>query len=297
MTLKRRIGLLGFGEVGQILGQDIHAEMIYAYDTKFSRSRDEFAGNTRSNDRVHLCQNPAELCENSEIIVCAVTAEQTEEAAKSVAASMKSKSWFLDLNSAAPSTKLRAAKLINNAGGRYVEAAVMSPVPPKRLDSPILLAGPYAQSFCEIASRIGFSNLTSYSTSYGKASAAKMSRSILIKGVEALLTESLIVAKLQGVETTVLESLDDLFPGPIWAELSQYMISRSLEHGGRRAEEMREVAKMVAELGLEPSMTLATVDRQEWAKTHCDLIKTDTLDALLDALGERVRSNVEGHPA
>ena len=79
-----------------------------------------------------------------------------------------------------------------------------------------------------------------------------MCRSVIVKGLEALLAESLLTARRHGVEEAVLASLPDLFPVGDWRKLARYMISRSLQHGRRRAEEMREAARTVAEAGVEP---------------------------------------------
>ena len=283
----RRIGLLGFGEVGQILAQDLTAQSLCTYDIKFEEHDSRLRKTASQFSKLNVCDTYESLCEQSDVIFSAVTAEQTAHAAKAIASTIREKTWYVDLNSAAPATKTDAAGVINAAGARYVEAAVMSPVPPKRLASPVLLGGPYAAPFDKIGEDCGMSALGIYSATYGKASAAKMCRSILIKGMEALLTEALVTAKQHDVEETVLRSLDDLFPGPIWPELSHYMISRTLEHGERRAEEMREVAKMVAATGLEPCMSLATAQRQDWAKNELELSQIPTLPAMLEALAEK----------
>jgi len=110
-----------------------------------------------------------------------------------------------------------------------------------------------------------------------------MCRSVMIKGIEALLTESLLTARHYGVDATVLASLSDLLPVGDWNRLAAYMISRSLEHGKRRAEEMREVAQTVAEAGIAPLMTRACVERQDWAAQYKDSMAGD-LDTMLDAV-------------
>jgi len=106
----------------------------------------------------------------------------------------------------------------------------------------------------------------------------------MIKGVEALLTESLLSARRYGVESTVLESLGNLFPGMDWPTLSAYMISRSLQHGRRRAEEMREVAVTVRDAGIDPHMSLAIASRQDWAATHASAAAIQPLESMLDAI-------------
>ncbi|MEM9570413.1 MAG: DUF1932 domain-containing protein [Pseudomonadota bacterium] len=288
MNNKLRIGLLGFGEVGQIIGLDLRSTIdpALAFDLQFSNAGSSPSGALKENEKVLRCPKPIELGRSCDLIVSAVTAENTEVAARSVAGDLKPNSWFLDLNSASPDTKARTANLINQSGGRYVEGAVMSPVPTKRMASPILIGGPYASAFVSIGQSVGFDDLSVFSDEYGKASAAKMCRSVMIKGIEALVSESLIAARAYGVEDTVLSSLEDLLPGPDWRDLSQYMIERTLVHGGRRAEEMREVANTVSATGLSADMSLATIARQDWAKAYPELERLPSLEALLDALVE-----------
>ncbi|MGZ3315627.1 MAG: DUF1932 domain-containing protein, partial [Caulobacteraceae bacterium] len=166
----------------------------------------------------------------------------------------------------------------------YVEAAVMTAVPPHRIKSPMLLGGPHAQAFLEMAAPLGF-NARVYSSDYGKASAVKMCRSVMIKGMEALITESMLAARRLGVEDDVLASLGETLPVPDWEAFARYMISRSLQHGRRRAEEMREVARTVSEAHVDPLMSTSIAERQDIA---ADLGKgvdlTQDLDGILDAL-------------
>jgi 3-hydroxyisobutyrate dehydrogenase-like beta-hydroxyacid dehydrogenase len=201
-----------------------------------------------------------------------------------VAEHLRAGTYFLDLNSVSPGIKRQTAEVIGRRGGRYVEAAIMSPINPKRSASPILLGGPHAREFAPLARSLGFDGVEVFSEEIGKASAAKMCRSVIVKGMEALVTESLLAARTYGVEATVIESLRNLFPAKDWESLARYMISRSLLHGARRAEEMREVAATVREAGFDPWMSAASVERQQWSARFGTLANTEPLDTLLDAL-------------
>ena len=98
----------------------------------------------------------------------------------------------------------------------------------------------------------------------GVASAVKMCRSVMIKGLEALAVESLLAARRYGAEEKVIESLAATYPAMGWDQhLPDYLISRVSEHGRRRAAEMREVASALREVGIPPTMALATAERQE----------------------------------
>jgi len=161
----------------------------------------------------------------------------------------------------------------------------MSPFPPKRIASPMLLGGPHAAAFLEAAASLGFTGARVYADEIGRAAATKLCRSVMIKGIEALLTESMLAARHYGVEQDVLASLSDLLPLPDWPATAQYMISRSLEHGARRAEEMREAARTVDEAGVEPVMSVSIAERQAWAAAYRAAL-SDDLAAMLDAINK-----------
>jgi 3-hydroxyisobutyrate dehydrogenase-like beta-hydroxyacid dehydrogenase len=274
------VALIGLGEVGLILAQDLAAAGVdetTAYDILFA---DPASAPSRAQTPARKCAGAMEAVKNKKLVISAVTAAADHDAAASVADGLMPGAFFLDLNSVSPGQKRRAAELINARGGRYVEAAVMTPFPPKRIASPMLLGGPHAADFLAAAAGLGFS-ASVFSDRYGQASATKMCRSVIIKGLEALLAESMLSARHYGVEQAVLASLSDLLPVGDWDRLAGYMISRSLEHGRRRAEEMREVAETVAEAGVTPLMTQACVERQEWAARYRMAMDAD-LSRMLD---------------
>ncbi|WP_321396079.1 NAD(P)-dependent oxidoreductase [Emcibacter sp.] len=281
-----KICLLGFGEVGQTLAEDFLSSggiSLSAWDILFS-DRGSIPSRGLNGKQVLEGMGAVDAVTGADLVISAVTAAETVKAAQSVAAGLAPGTWYVDMNSASPGMKQEAARLINDAGGRYVEAAVMSPIGPKRIATSILLGGPHADGFEPLANELGFIGMKVFSDQYGKASAAKMCRSVVVKGVEAILTESLLSARHYGVEETVVNSLNDLFPGPDWQKLSRYMISRSLEHGKRRAEEMREVARTVKDAGIEPLMSAASAERHDWAALRKAALKEEDLADMLDAI-------------
>lgn len=285
MTI-RRVTLLGLGEVGTILAADLAVWgnlEITAYDCQFSNADSGPAAALRALDGVHGAAAAPAAAATADLVISAVTAAEDVAAARDCAHGLQAGTWFLDLNSVAPDTRCEAARIIEAAGGRYVEGAVMSPVPPRRCAAPILLGGPHAAEFAPVAVAMGFAGARFYSAETGRASAAKMCRSVIVKGVEALLTESLLAARHYGVEADVLSSLSDLFPDADWSARAGYMISRSLEHGVRRADEMDEVAKTVREAGLEPLMSVAAARRQRWAAQFRGSMHED-LNTMLDGI-------------
>jgi len=287
MTAWPRICLVGFGEVGQILAADLRARgaaELVAWDILFADASSAPARALANGTTASAGATAKEAVAGAALVISAVTAAQDVEATRAAAEGLARDAFFLDLNSVSPGVKQEAAQLIEARGGRYIEAAVMAPVPPKRLATPMLLGGPHAAGFLPLAQQLGFTGATVFSDEVGRASAAKMCRSVMVKGMEALVMESLLAARYYGVEDVVLTSLRDLFPVADWSARSRYMISRSLLHGRRRAEEMREVARTVEGAGLSAFMSTACAARQDWATRYRDASNAETLEAMLDAI-------------
>jgi len=286
-TLPRRVALIGLGEVGQVLANDLQRTagiQLGAWDRLFPLAGSEPQRAAAALTFVRAASSMAEAVRGSSLVISAVTAGECHAAAAEAAAALAQGTFYLDLNSVSPRTRTQAAHTIEAAGGRYVEAAVMSPIAPRRIASPIWLGGPHAREFLPLAQALGFAGAGVYAESVGAASAAKMCRSVIVKGMEALLAESLLTARRYGVEDAVVASLQDLFPLGNWRKLARYMISRSLQHGRRRAEEMREAARTVAEAGLEPWMSRGSVERHEWAAGHAAALSEEVLGAMLDRM-------------
>lgn len=282
-----KIAIVGFGEVGGIFAQDLAAAgaEIAAFDTAPAAQARAAAAGIAAPDVATAC------CDASIVFVC-VTAGSVLDAMRSLQGSVGHAPLVVDVNSVSPGTKQEAASIIARAGGRYVEAAVMASVPPKRLRTPMLLGGSDAAAFAEATAALGM-DLTVFAPDIGRASSVKMCRSVMIKGLEALTTECMLAARHYGVEQDVLRTMGDTLPHPDWPDLARYVISRALIHGKRRAEEMREVARTVEDAGVEPLLSRAIAERQDWAWRRGAEMGASRhapdLDTMLDALTDTYR--------
>ncbi len=218
---------------------------------------------------MYLAASHEALAADADLVLCAVTASQTIAVAEAWAPAIRPGAWFLDFNSASPGAKVRAAALIDGAGGRFVEGAVMTSVPPYRIRVPLLLGGPHAEELKSLLDELGFVARVG-SPKLGVASATKMCRSVMIKGLEAMVIESYTTARAYGVEAAMLASLAETFPGIDWERQGAYFFERAIQHGRRRAEEMREAAQTVREAGLEPWSAAGTAQRQAWMADLAD---------------------------
>jgi 3-hydroxyisobutyrate dehydrogenase-like beta-hydroxyacid dehydrogenase len=266
------VGLVGYGEVGRILAEDLRKQdvKVAAYDIKL-RS-DQAGGALRDHASVHgvaLTASHLDLAAQADFIISAVTASQAVPVAQACGPAVKPGAWFLDFNSASPGAKQRAAALIDGGGGRYVEGAVMTSIPPKRIKVPLLLGGAGAGALAPLLLELGFDAKVA-SVELGVASAVRMCRSIMIKGMEATVIEAYTTARAYGVEDAVLASLAETFPGIDWEKQGAYFFQRVIEHGRRRSEEVREVAVTVREIGLTPWSAQGTAERQAWVADLAD---------------------------
>ena len=266
-----QIGLVGYGEVGRILAEDLRAQgmTVAAYDLKLDGEAGAPLREHAATHGVALAASHAALAARSDFVVSAVTASQTVAVAEACAPAIRRGAFFLDFNSASPGAKQRAAALIDGAGGRYVEGAVMTSIPPYRIKVPLLLGGASAAELAPLVNGIGFASKVA-SDRLGVASATKMCRSVMIKGLEAMVIESFTTARHYGVEDAVVASLHETFPGIDWEKQAAYFFQRVIEHGRRRSEEVREVAETVRDAGLTPWSASGTAERQAWVADLAD---------------------------
>lgn len=258
-----RVSFIGFGEAGQAIAsglRDDGIERIAAWDILFPQAQGEklkAAGDTMG---VRLASSAEDAVRDTDIIISAVTAASSFEAAESVAPHLAGNPWYLDINSVSPGRKQATAALLDGRA-RYVDVAVIAPIHPKRHRTPLLIAGPHAEAAAPLLCELDM-QLTVVGDATGQAAAIKMIRSVMIKGVEALTLECFLAAQRAGVLDEVTASLKNNYPGLDWPKMSEYNIERMASHGERRAAEMEESAATLREFGLDPLMTERTVARQ-----------------------------------
>ncbi|MBO9575064.1 MAG: DUF1932 domain-containing protein [Sphingobium sp.] len=257
--MTRRIALIGFGEAGRTFaaaGDWCAQARVFDIKTDTAATADAMRAAYAEHEVVG-CNRLDEALDGAEIVLSLVTADQATPAADAAARHIPAGALFCDMNSVSPGRKRANAAAIDAAGGRYVDVAVMAPVQPAALNVPLLLSGTAANDAQAALRDLGFAKIQVVGDEIGAASATKMVRSVMIKGIEALTAEMIMAADAAGVKEGVLASL-----GGDWAQKADYNLDRMLAHGTRRAAEMEEVAQTLRELGLEPLMTAGTIERQ-----------------------------------
>ena len=261
-----KIALIGYGEVGQIFARELlagGADEVRAFDILFRKPEASAAHRAAAGrDGIAIAPDAATAARGADIVISAVTAAAVKDVAGEASTYLATGQYFFDINSASPSTKSQAAAIVAKAGAAYVEGAVMAPVPGPGIRVPILGGGPHAEALARTLNALGM-NIRPVSQEYGRASAMKLCRSIMIKGIEALIVDCAKAAKSWKVDDEVFGSLAETFPSIDWPKLAVTMAGRVNQHGVRRAAEMREAAMMLADLGMADQLAAAVADAQE----------------------------------
>ncbi len=262
--MSARIAFIGLGEAGQAMAAGLREDGvsdITAWDILFPVSSGAKLIEAANASGVRVASSAADAVRDADIVIAAVTAASSREAAQSVVGHLAGKPLYLDVNSVSPGRKQASATLLGDSA-RYVDVAIVSAIYPARHKSPMMLAGPDAAEAEPVLAALGMKTQI-VGGDIGAAAAIKMIRSVMIKGIEALTLECFLAASRSGVADQVAASLHNNYPGIDWGKMSEYNIERMISHGIRRAAEMREVAETLRELGVDPMLTTGTIERQQ----------------------------------
>jgi len=264
-----KLGFVGFGEAAYHVAKGLRGEgveRIYAFDiySKDTAKGPKIQGRAREVG-VELVDSSATLAASADVLISAVTADQAVRAAEQTGPHLSARHLYADLNSISPKAKEQVAAAASANGAVFCEIAVMGPIPPYGHKAPLLLGASGAERFQAMFAPLGMRMEIVSTDQVGRAAAVKMFRSIVYKGIEALLFECVLGAGQYGAEERVFASLKESIPGVDWKKLADYMVGRVVVHGERRAREMDEVSRTLAELGIDPIMASATARRFDWA--------------------------------
>jgi 3-hydroxyisobutyrate dehydrogenase-like beta-hydroxyacid dehydrogenase len=255
-----RLGILGFGEAGVRFAQDLSQaglKDIVAY----SRS----GAKAQPGDPMHaeaaaagaqLVKTPRELCKRSDVIIALTPGKAALAAVRSVRKHLKPEQIYVDASSAAVKTMEQAAQLLEGKA-RFVDAAIMSPVPLNGIKGVIGASGADAEAFRALMAPFGM-NVKVVGPKPGGASAMKLIRSVCMKGLSAVLIESLEAAQRYGVlEATAADIAGSFDERPFAENMKRYVCGTAV-HAGRRVHEMADALALLNALGSSTRMTRAT---------------------------------------
>lgn len=258
-----RLGFVGMGEAAGAIAAGLPASAVAlcAFD---ARPGDQAVRERAAAGGVTLVATPAELAERSDVILALTSGSSAVAVAEGLAGELRPEHVYADWNSASPHTKRRVAAVVEPTGARFADGAVMAAVAAHGHRVPVLLSGGGAGELRRRGERLGM-DLRVVGPEPGQAAAIKMLRSLIVKGLESLVVECTAAAEYYGVEDEVLRSLEGTPDTSDWRALSAYLQARVRAHGRRRAGELDEVARTLADAGVEPWLAEAAARRMRWA--------------------------------
>ena len=205
-----------------------------------------------------------ELADASDSLFSTVTSSAALDAAKQTAPFLEARHVYADLNSVSPALKQEIAASDRRHGARFRRSGGDVARRAARSSRAHAARRHAARRFADTMTPFGMRLEVLGGRSAG-AAAVKMCRSIVVKGLEALLCECVLSASQYGADEHVFASLNESYPGIDWKRLADYIMGRVVVHGERRAREMEEVAETLRAVGVEPIMADATARRQDWS--------------------------------
>jgi len=287
------IGFLGFGEAARafqetLMSGDANLRFM-AWDIKL-RDPATAAEMTAAMEARGVAVADLAGFSDADWIISAVTADQSFLALRSIQDHIVQGQLVIDINSVSPGRKRESASLVEAREAAYLDMAVMAPVHPRGHRTPVLIAGSVAEKVIPVLERLEF-DYRNMGDEPGQATAIKMVRSVFVKGLEAITVEALLAARASGCFEEIATSLAKSFPGLGWPEFGAYEFERTMQHGKRRAAEMRESAATVKALGLNGDLVGQIAETQE-LMGGIDISDLDkgSLEALVDrALAARLK--------
>jgi 3-hydroxyisobutyrate dehydrogenase-like beta-hydroxyacid dehydrogenase len=294
MTLRKqvRLGLIGFGEVGSTLGQGFRNEGLkkiatydkYAFGGPFSdliQKRAAEAG-------VELTRSPEELAMRSDLLLGVTPGEASIESAEAFAPHLTNEHIFVDLASATPKVKQSMGHALRVISENVADASIMGTPHADGYQLPILTSGPAAEQFHNLMSPWGL-KVEHVQGGLGAASGIKIIRSVVAKGLEALLVECVLGARRYGIDEAVLRSLGQFMDSRSFAEIANSLLITDVIHAERRSQEAHMCVAALEEAGVDPVMTRATEERLGWVarlgtKTHLGGIMPEHYSAAVETI-------------
>jgi 3-hydroxyisobutyrate dehydrogenase-like beta-hydroxyacid dehydrogenase len=243
------IAILGIGEAGGIFARDLIVKGVTV------RGWDPEPRNVP--DGLDFAANNPDAVSGAEITLSVNWASVAVGVATEVASVLKPNQIYADLNTTAPQLKREVASIIEKTGAAFVDAALMDPVPPKGLRTEVYASGSGARLFTEKMTPFGMP-VTYLDGEAGNAATHKLVRSIMYKGVAAVIIECLEAAeKLDMTEYARAQMLKIIFD----EAMIDRFVSGSIKHAERRVVEMQAVVEMLDSIGVSSYTSKATVQR------------------------------------
>lgn len=255
-----KLGFIGFGEAAYEMSCGFKAEgsgvEIRAFDVAYEKNKASFDKRAEKAG-VTIVESLEALIGASEVIMSMVPTAYTLTTAMDALKHVKAGQLFADASTSLPNDMVEIAKAAADRGLEFTDAAMLGSLPKDKHKVPILVSGTGADRFLELMKPLGM-DIEKVSGKAGDASAIKLTRSIYMKGLATLMTETLMCAYKNNIQDKIIESISGSLDGEKFIVTANRLIAGNAIHSERRTHEMESVIEFAEECGIKPTMTIAT---------------------------------------
>lgn len=262
-----RVGFIGFGEAARVFASGLKGTGSLAAFCRGPRHAPPYAAEFREAAArlgVQLVDTVEALARQADVLFSAVAPGAAAAVASETAAFLRPGQIFADINAVSPAAKEAMAAAVAATGARFVDAELMGAASLYGAAVPLYVSGSGADEFKRLFAPLGL-NVTLVPGRPGAAAALKMLRSVVTKGMEALIVEAMFAAFRAGVAREAFTAITEPMDAVKFSDFARMCLTSDPIHAGRRAEEMTSVSEVIRELGLEPIMVEATRRRLAWS--------------------------------
>ena len=205
---------------------------------------------------VHRAESVAEAVGGAELILVLTAAKAARPVAESALPALLGGACYADFTSSSPAAMRDIAKAVEAAGAEFCDVAILGPIAWHGARTPLMLAGRGASRMAETAAGWG-APVEIVEGPPGSAMAHKLLRSVLMKGLAGVVTEAVTAGAAAGYESWIRDQIASQLAGDGHAVLDR-LLTGTRTHAERRAQEMRDTAAYLAELGVPAELSQAT---------------------------------------
>ncbi len=246
----KRVGVFGLGEAGSLIAADLAAAGIgvTGYDP----------APVADPPGVARVVDPADAVRGVDAVIALTASADAETALRQALGEIAPGTLYADFSTAAPSLKEALAGVAREAGLEFVDVALMAPVPGKGAATPCGVSGSGAEAFAAAFVPLGMP-VEVIGARAGQAALRKLLRSVMMKGLAALLIEAMRAGNAAGVGDWLWRNMVDQI-GVMDEALLARLVAGTRTHALRRLHEMEASGQLLEDLGVDPLMTRSTAE-------------------------------------
>ena len=251
---------MGFGEAASRFAKDFSQaglSSIFAYSPSLAQAESHDPLQMRAAEAgVIPVPTPKALCERSTLIIALTPGSAALAALRRLRPHLRPDHIYVDATTASVKAMEQAAKLLAGRGA-FVDAAIMDPVPMHGIKVLTVASGSHAGEFQALLAPYGM-NIQVIGGKPGAASAMKLMRSVCMKGLAAVLLESLEAAQRYGIVDALVADMSRFIDGQPFEQVIKRFVCGTAIHAPRRIPEMTEALALLKSLDASTRMTRAT---------------------------------------